>query len=31
VNDVDYGKVKGPTSKLYVEFDKYLLIEAIPE
>jgi alpha-galactosidase len=31
VNDKDYGTVKGPTSKLYVEFYKYLLIEAIPE
>jgi len=31
VNQKDYGTVKGPTAKLYVEFNKYLLLEASPE
>lgn len=31
VNQKDYGTVKGPITKLYVEFDKYLLLKAKPE
>jgi alpha-galactosidase len=31
VNEKDYGQVNGPTHKLKVQFDKFLLLEAIPE
>jgi len=31
VNNVDYGTVMGPDPKLDVNFDKSLLIKAIPE
>jgi alpha-galactosidase len=31
VNQVDYGPVKGPTAKISVQFDKYLLLEAAPQ
>jgi alpha-galactosidase len=31
VNQLDYGLVKGPAAKIKVRFDKYLLIEAVPQ
>jgi len=31
VNQKDYGTVEGPVATLNVEFDKYLLLEAMPE